>query len=77
MVTRNRLETLADLTGGRVFYIQKAAELDTIYDQIEQELRSRYYLAYGSTRKADVLGFRPVEVQTRKGKARTARGYYP
>lgn len=77
VVTRNRLETLADVTGGRVFYIQKAEELDAIYDQIEEELRSRYYLAYGSSRKVDAQGFRPVEVQVRKGKARTARGYYP
>jgi VWFA-related protein len=75
--TRNRLETLADVTGGRVFYIQKAEELNAIYDQIEEELRSRYYLAYGSSRKVDAQGFRPVEVQVRKGRARTARGYYP
>jgi len=45
--------------------------------QIEDELRSRYYLAFNSNRKEEATGFRPIEVKVRKGKARTARGYYP
>lgn len=74
---RGKLDALAEATGGRVFYIQNAEELGGVYDQIEDELRSRYYVAYNSDRKSDVTGFRPVEVQVRKGRARTARGYYP
>jgi VWFA-related protein len=74
---RSKLEELAEATGGRVFFIQHAEELGGVYGQIEEELRSRYYLAYNSNRKADVTGFRPVEVQVKKGRARTARGYYP
>lgn len=74
---RSKLETLAEATGGRVFFIQHAQELGGVYGQIEEELRSRYYLAFSSNLKADVTGFRPVEVEVRKGRARTARGYYP
>jgi Ca-activated chloride channel family protein len=74
---RSKLEALAEATGGRVFFIQRADELGGVYSQIEEELRSRYYLTFNSNRKADVTGFRPVEVQVRKGKARTVRGYYP
>lgn len=74
---RSKLETLADSTGGRVFFIQHAEELSGVYRQVEEELRSRYYLAFNSNRKEDVTGFRPIEVQVRKGRARTARGYYP
>jgi VWFA-related protein len=74
---RGKLDALAEATGGRVFYIQHADELGGVYGQIEEELRSRYYLAYNSNRKADVTGFRPIEVQVKKGRARTARGYYP
>ncbi len=74
---RGKLDALAEATGGRVFYIQHAEELGGVYGQIEEELRSRYYLAFNSDRKTDATGFRAVEVQTRKGRARTARGYYP
>jgi VWFA-related protein len=74
---RSKLEEIAEATGGRVFFIQHAEELGSVYGQIEQELRSRYYLAFNSNRQADATGFRPVEVQARKGRARTARGYYP
>jgi VWFA-related protein len=74
---RGKLNDLAAATGGRVFFVSHADELTGTYTQIEQELRSRYLLAYNSDRKADDLGFRPVEVKVKRGKARTARGYYP
>jgi Ca-activated chloride channel family protein len=75
---RGHLGELAAASGGRVFFVARADELTGVYAQIEQELRSRYLLAYNSDRKADDLGFRPVEVKVRRGlKARTARGYYP
>lgn len=74
---RSKLETLAESTGGRVFFIQSASDLAGIYSQIGEELRSRYYLAFSSNRKADATGFRPLTVEVRKGRARTARGYYP
>lgn len=75
---RGHLSELAASSGGRVFFVARADELTGVYAQIEQELRSRYLLAYNSDRKADDLGFRPVEVKVKRGlKARTARGYYP
>jgi VWFA-related protein len=74
---RSKLEALANSTGGRAFFINQAGELAGVYSQIEDELRSRYYLAFNSNRKADVTGFRPIEVQVKKGRARTAQGYYP
>lgn len=75
---RSKLETLAEATGGRVFFISRAEELSGVYGQIEEELRSRYYLAFSSNRNVDATGFRPVDVQVRRGlRARTARGYYP
>jgi Ca-activated chloride channel family protein len=75
---RNKLSDVSAATGGRVFFVSGADELTGVYAQIEQELRSRYLLAYNSDRKADDLGFRPVEVKVKRGlKARTARGYYP
>jgi VWFA-related protein len=76
---RGKLNRLGELTGGRVFYVGKAAELAGVYAEIERELRSRYLLAFQSGVQAGAGGYRQIEVKMRKPglKARTARGYYP
>jgi Ca-activated chloride channel family protein len=75
---RDKLNNLAQTTGGRAFYISKAVELQTVYDQIEEELRSQYLIAYASDAPRDSNQFRTVEVKTKgKFKARTIAGYYP
>ncbi|HSS75640.1 MAG TPA: VWA domain-containing protein [Thermoanaerobaculia bacterium] len=79
---RLKLSRLADETGGRFFFIQKASELERIYDTIQSELRSQYLLAYQSTKErepGDAEKFRTVEVKlARPGlEAKTLRGYYP
>ncbi len=76
---RRKLDRLGETTGGRVFYVSKAAELAGVYAEIERELRSRYLLAFQSGLQAGAAGYRQVEVKMRKPglKARTARGYYP
>lgn len=78
MSARSKLATLAEATGGRVFFIERATELAGVYDQIEKELRSRYLLAYYSDQPADKNGMRAVEVKVKRGlKARVSRGIYP
>lgn len=74
---RNQLQSLAEATGARAFFVEHAGELSGVYGEIERELRSRYYLAYQSERPADEYGYRPIEVKARRGKVRTARGYHP
>lgn len=76
---RNKLNELAQETGGRSFVISRAEQLSGTYQQIEQELRSQYLLAYNSDRPTPDGEFRHVEVRARKGKlkARTISGYYP
>jgi VWFA-related protein len=80
---RRKLEELAQSTGGRSFFIGQASELAGVYDQIEEELRSRYLLAFSSDRPRDAAAggddFRRVEVEVaRPGvTGRTIRGYYP
>ncbi len=77
---RAKLMRLSDETGGRFFFIDRAKEIDGIYDTIQQELRSQYYLAYQSTKEGgDPEKFRSVEVKVGKPglEAKTARGYYP
>jgi VWFA-related protein len=76
---RGKLNRLGEVTGGRVFFVNKAAELAGVYAEIERELRSRYLLAFQSGVQAGAGGYRQIEVRMRKPglKARTARGYYP
>jgi VWFA-related protein len=76
---RNKLATLAEETGGRVFVISKAEELAGVYGEIERELRSRYLIAYAPDNPTREGTFREVQVEVKKRglKARTIRGYYP
>jgi Ca-activated chloride channel homolog len=76
---RLKLSRLADETGGRFFFIERASELENIYDTIQKELRSQYLLAYQSSKEGDSEKFRTVEVKVGKPglEAKTVRGYYP
>jgi len=76
---RDKLDRLATETGGRTFYIERAAELASVYGEIERELRSQYFLAFAPD-PAPKEGERhtlDVEAHGGKLKARTARGYTP
>lgn len=77
--TRKILKRLAEETGGRSFVIKEATELAEIYAAIQQELRSRYLLAYQSSNATRENRFRTVDVKVdRFGlEAKTLRGYYP
>ncbi|MGE0641907.1 MAG: VWA domain-containing protein [Thermoanaerobaculia bacterium] len=77
--TRKVLKRLAEETGGRSFQIKEASELAPIYDALQQELRSRYLLAYQSTNQSRENRFREVDVKVGGFglEAKTLRGYYP
>jgi Ca-activated chloride channel family protein len=76
---RRKLGRFAEETGGRAFFVDDAGRLSAVYTEIQQELRSRYYLAYQSSNISRDDDFRTVEVQlARRGlEAKTLRGYYP
>jgi len=73
------LRRLADQTGGQTFFIDTADELADVYDAIEQELRSQYFIAYQSSNASPDSRFRSVEVKVDQSglEAKTIRGYYP
>lgn len=75
---RGKLKTLAEDTGGRFFFIRNAVELADVYAEIEDELRSRYLIAYLPEDPSNDE-FRRIEVKVKGNglKARTVRGYYP
>jgi len=76
--TRFKLGRLCTETGGNIFYIQQAADLDRVYADIQTELRSQYILGiYPPEGVKAGAKWREVSVQVGDGKAKTIRGYYP
>ncbi len=77
--SRAHLSRLAEETGGRSYFIDSAAQLDSVYDAIGTELRSRYLLAYQPNKPPHIGEFRSVDVQVLGDglRVKTQRGYYP
>jgi Ca-activated chloride channel family protein len=77
---KSKLNKLASVTGGQTFYVSDASHLDTVYKQINEELRSQYFLTYYSTNgNANKDQWRKVEVKVEPSNlaARAISGYYP
>jgi Ca-activated chloride channel homolog len=74
---RIKLQRLAAETGGQAFFIERAGGLVDVYEEIEAELRTQYYLAYQSSGTGD--SYRSIEVEMAKPglEAKTVSGYYP
>ena len=76
--TRYKLGKFSTETGGNVYYIDRAEDLQKIYADIQNELRSQYILGFYPAE-----GIKPgtkwheVAVQVSDGKAKTIHGYYP
>jgi len=71
------LQRLADATGGRVYVARSAQELDGAFAQIEQDLRSQYYLSFPAQQAAP--GYHTLRVEVRaaqKLEVRARQGYY-
>jgi len=79
VASRWQLSKLAQITGGKAYFVSEDSELERIYAEIDQELRTQYLLAYtsNSKRPADELRKIKVEVDRKKIKVRTISGYYP
>jgi Ca-activated chloride channel homolog len=75
---RQKLSRLCAETGGSVYYIDQARDLQRIYADIETELRSQYILGFypsGDVRPGSK--WRQLRVEASEGKVRTIRGYFP
>ena len=74
----SRVNRLVEATGGRVFYAKEFRDLGEVYDEIEQELRSQYLLAYYPREPSRGESWRTVDVDVeRRGlKPRTLSGYW-
>jgi Ca-activated chloride channel homolog len=56
------LETITDTTGGAVFYPESSTQLDGIFEQINQELRTQYRLGYYPNPRGPADTYRKIEV---------------
>jgi Ca-activated chloride channel family protein len=74
-----KLSKLAQITGGQTFMIDSVKGLPTVYQQINDELRSQYLLTYYSTNPEAKDKWRKVDVKVEPTNlvARTLSGYYP
>lgn len=73
------LATLAESTGGRIFYPSRYAELDTAFTRILHALRTQYLLGYYPQKVPKAPGiFHPIKVEAEGGALRTItrKGYY-
>jgi VWFA-related protein len=70
------LKHMADETGGRLFEVDRKNSLESIFEQIQQEMRTQYLIGYtptngkkdGSYRKIDLRAHdKDLKVQVRKG----------
>ena len=69
---------MATQTGGRVISVRNDNDLDKAFDQISQELRSQYVIAYYPTDTTANGAFRKIKVETTTEGLRvlTRQGYY-
>jgi Ca-activated chloride channel family protein len=76
---KKALEKLSEETGGRTWFVEDAGELVTIYQAIEEELRSQYLLVYQSTNTKMDKKFRNVDLKVARSglDANTIQGYFP
>ena len=72
-----KVRRLTDSVGGRIYTVRHGADLDAVYREIGEELRSQYLLAYYPS-EAGEGGFRQVRVEVLVPglEARTVAGYY-
>jgi Ca-activated chloride channel family protein len=74
-----KLNKIAQETGGQTFYVNSAKNLEAVYRQINDDLRSQYLLTYYSSNNEARDKWRKIEIKVEPSNldARTISGYYP
>ncbi len=72
------LRRMSEDTGGRVYRVERKYPLDVIFQELQQELRSQYSLAYSSTNPARDGGFRKIEIRPKNKdyRVQARKGYF-
>jgi VWFA-related protein len=72
------LKQMAEETGGRLFQVDRKNTLDSIFDQIQQEMRTQYAIGYTPTNNRKDGSFRKIDLRTstKDLKVQVRKGYY-
>jgi len=72
------LKQMADETGGRIFTVGGKNTLDTIFEQIQQEMRTQYAIGYTPTNSQKDGSFRKIDLHAHEKdlKVQVRKGYY-
>ena len=62
-VDKDALREVAEKTGGRAFFPKKGADLNAVFEEIENELRTQYMIAYSSTNKKKDGSYRRIDIE--------------
>jgi VWFA-related protein len=75
---RSVLREMSEQTGGRFFRVDRKHPLKTIFDQIQQEMRSQYSLEFISSDEKRDGAYRQLQVFIRQPglTAQARKGYY-
>ncbi|MDE0261868.1 MAG: VWA domain-containing protein [Bryobacterales bacterium] len=75
---RNRMQQLAERTGGQLFRAKSMRDLDRVYEQVAEELRSIYTLGYYPSNQEFDGEWRRIRVHVngQAARVRTRPGYY-
>ena len=78
---RGQLHRFAGMTGGQAFFPSNTKELDKLYENIRQEVASRYNIGYTSTDERTDGAWRDVKIRLKRAdlkgaKLRTRAGYF-
>lgn len=76
--TDSYLKRMAEETGGRVFHVDRKNTLDSVFKQLQDELRSQYAVAYTPSNPSKDGTFRKIEIRTanKDQKVQARKGYY-
>lgn len=72
------LKHMAEETGGRLFTVDRRNSLDSIFDQIQQEMRTQYAIGYTPTNPTKDGSYRKIDlkVASKDMKIDVRKGYY-
>ena len=62
-INKKALDEITEKTGGRAFYPKKSTDMASSFQEIEQELRSQYLIAYTSSNKQHDGKFRSMKIE--------------
>ena len=78
-MAHHQMQTIADQTGGRFYGPNSIYDVQRMFEEIADDLRVQYLIAYNSTNTNNDGSWRKIRIRIRDSRdwvPRTRRGYY-